>query len=192
MHPRSGHDQPSHCTMQSCGTAVACCDLVRTANPYAGKRCMSDHTTGPCDLSRIPPVSCVAPVFPQCLVDDSPVIRCGDSAASKNCTKMLQQQSIAVGSSEVVNAVLECVEEIAAEPDDEDTRADCYTEICSNVTVRISDTESISTVRSRCIQEFVLMSRMTRTAVGRLVNNFVQQCKQVDNKSLATDGAINN
>ena len=118
---------------------------------HAGKRCMSDHTTAPCDLStsRIPTVSCVAPVFPQCLVDDSPMIRCGDSAASKNCTKMLQQRSIAVGSSEFVNAVhvLECVEEIAAEPDDEDTRADCFTEICSNVTVRISDTESISTVR---------------------------------------------
>ena len=160
---------------------------------YAGKLCMSDHTTAPCDLSRIPTVSCVAPVFPQCLVDDSPVIKCVDSVASRNCTEMLQQQTvtIAVGSSGFVNAVQECVEEIADEYDDEDTRADCYTEICSNVTVRISAaSESISTVRSRCIQEFVLVPKMTTTAVGRLVNNFVQQCKQ-DQESLENrDGAI--
>ena len=158
---------------------------------HAGKRCMSDHTTVPCDLSRIPTVSCVAPIFPQCLVDDSPVTRCGDSAASRNCVKELLQQPIAVDSSEFESAVQDCMEEIADEYDDEDTRADCYSEICSNVTVRLSAaTESISTVRSRCFQEFVLMPKMTTTAVGRLVNNFVQQCKQ-DQESLENrDGAI--
>ena len=118
------------------------------------------------------------------------MIRCGDSVASKDCTEMLQQQTIAVDSSKFERAVQECVEEIADEYVDEDTRADCYTEICSNVTVGLpAATESISTVRSRCIQEFVLMPKKTTTAVGRLVNNFVQQCKQ-DQESENRDGAI--
>ena len=101
----------SHRTVLCSLAALLSLAVISYAQPnYASKLCMSDHTTRPCDLStsRIPTVSCVAPTFPQCLVDDSPVIRCGDSAASKDCTEMLQQY------------------------DDEDTRADCYAEICSN------------------------------------------------------------
>ena len=166
---------------------------------HAGKRCMSDHTTAPCDhlsTSPIPTVSCVAPIFPRCLVDDSPMIRCGDSAAFRNCVKeILQQRTIAVGSSEFESAVHECVDEIADEYDDKDTRADCYTEVCTNVTARLSaatDLESIFMVRSRCIQEFVLMPKMNRTAVGRVVNNFVQQCKQDQGSLEDIDGAVAN